>query len=214
MKKIIRTFLFAALVFTATGCLDILEEITFNKDGSGTYVTAYDITELVDTYDMLDTTGKGRKDLERTLDSTFEVLKKKTARINGVSAVSIDKSKKNVTKLRLNFTNITVLNKVLNQDKKLASEMNLYSQSKGRLSRKASGVSSWLGGNSEEDDDEMMSSVLSEMKYRIVYHLPKRVKKMTNEDATLSNDKKTVTLEVSHKEVKENTKTLANEIKF
>jgi hypothetical protein len=214
MKKIIRSFLFAALVFTATGCLDILEEITFNKDGSGTYVTAYDITELVDTYDMLDTTGKGRKDLERTLDSTFEVLKKKTARINGVSAVSIDKSKKNVTKLRLNFTNITVLNKVLNQDKKLASEMNLYSQSKGRLSRKASGVSSWLGGNSEEDDDEMMSSVLSEMKYRIVYHLPKRVKKMTNEDATLSNDKKTVTLEVSHKEVKENTKTLANEIKF
>ena len=214
MKKIIRSFLFAALVFTATGCLDILEEITFNKDGSGTYVTAYDITELVDTYDMLDTTGKGRKDLERTLDSTFEVLKKKTARINGVSAVSIDKSKKNVTKLRLNFTNINVLNKVLNQDKKLASEMNLYSQSKGRLSRKASGVSSWLGGNSEEDDDEMMSSVLSEMKYRIVYHLPKRVKKMTNEDATLSNDKKTVTLEVSHKEVKENTKTLANEIKF
>jgi hypothetical protein len=214
MKKIIRSFLFAALVFTATGCLDILEEITFNKDGSGTYVTAYDITELVDTYDMLDTTGKGRKDLERTLDSTFEALKKKTARINGVSAVSIDKSKKNVTKLRLNFTNITVLNKVLNQDKKLASEMNLYSQSKGRLSRKASGVSSWLGGNSEEDDDEMMSSVLSEMKYRIVYHLPKRVKKMTNEDATLSNDKKTVTLEVSHKEVKENTKTLANEIKF
>jgi hypothetical protein len=214
MKKIIRTFLFAALVFTATGCLDILEEITFNKDGSGTYVTAYDISELVDTYDMLDTTGKGRKDLERTLDSTFEVLKKKTARINGVSAVSIDKSKKNVTKLRLNFTNITVLNKVLNQDKKLASEMNLYSQSKGRLSRKASGVSSWLGGNSEEDDDEMMSSVLSEMKYRIIYHLPKRVKKMTNEDATLSNDKKTVTLEVSHKEVKENTKTLANEIKF
>lgn len=214
MKKIIRTFLFAALVFTATGCLDILEEITFNKDGSGTYVTAYDISELVDTYDMLDTTGKGRKDLERTLDSTFEVLKKKTARINGVSAVSIDKSKKNVTKLRLNFTNITVLNKVLNQDKKLASEMNLYSQSKGRLSRKASGVSSWLGGNSEEDDDEMMSSVLSEMKYRIIYHLPKRVKKMTNEDATLSNDKKTVTLEVSHKEVKENTKTLANEIKY
>jgi hypothetical protein len=214
MKKIIRTFLFAALVFTATGCLDILEEITFNKDGSGTYVTAYDISELVDTYDMLDTTGKGRKDLERTLDSTFEVLKKKTARINGVSAVSIDKSKKNVTKLRLNFTNITVLNKVLNQDKKLASEMNLYSQSKGRLSRKASGVSSWLGGNSEEDDDEMMSSVLSEMKYRIIYHLPKRVKKMTNEDATLSNDKKTVTLEVSHKEVKENNKTLANEIKF
>jgi hypothetical protein len=214
MKKIIRTFLFAALVFTATGCLDILEEITFNKDGSGTYVTAYDITELVDTYDMLDTTGKGRKDLERTLDSTFEALKKKTARINGVSAVSIDKSKKNVTKLRLNFTNINVLNKVLNQDKKLASEMNLYSQSKGRLSRKASGVSSWLGGNSEEDDDEMMSSVLSEMKYRIIYHLPKRVKKMTNEDATLSNDKKTVTLEVSYKEVNENTKTLGNEIKY
>lgn len=214
MKKIIRTFLFAAIVFTVTGCLDILEEITFNKDGSGTYVTAYDITELVDTYDMLDETGKGRKDLERTLDSTFEDLKKKTARINGVSAVSIDKSKKNITKLRLNFTNITVLNKVLNQDKKLASEMNLYSQSKGRLSRKASGVSSWLGGNSEEDDDEMMSSLLSEMKYRIIYHLPNRVKKMTNEDATLSNDKKTVTLEVSHKEVKENTKTLANEIKF
>ena len=37
---------------------------------------------------------------------------------------------------------------------------------------------------------------------------------MTNEDATLSNDKKTVTLEVSYKEVNENTKTLGNEIKY
>lgn len=214
MKKIIRILLFAALGFTATGCLDIIEEITINKDGSGTYVTAYDITKLADTYGTLDSTGQSIKDTKKTLDSTFEVLKNKIASLNGVSAAYLDKSEKNVTKLRLNFTNINVLNKVLDQDKKDASEMNLYSQSKGRLTRKAGGISSLMGGDEEEEQNEMMSPFLAEMKYRIIYHLPAAVKKMTNEDATLSNDKKTVTLEVSIEDVKEKRKTLSNEIKY
>ena len=60
----------------------------------------------------------------------------------------------------------------------------------------------------------MMSPFLADMKYRIIYHLPAAVKKMTNEDATLSNDKKTVTLEVTVEDVKEKRKTLSNEIKY
>lgn len=139
MKKIIRILLFAVLGFTATGCLDIIEEINLNKDGSGTYITAYDITKLADTYGTLDSTGQSIKDTKKTLDSTFEVLKNKIASLNGVSAAYLDKSEKNVTKLRLNFTNINVLNKVLDQDKQDAGEKNLYSQSKGKLARKDGG---------------------------------------------------------------------------
>ncbi len=213
MKKIIRTFLFATLVFTATSCLDILEEITLNKDGSGTYVTAYDIAKFVDTYASLDSTGQAMKDTKKSLDSTFEVLKNKVASINGVSAVYLDKSEKNVNKLRLNFTNINVLNEVLNLDKKVASDMNLYSQSKGKLTRKDGGVNSSLFGDDEEQN-EMMDLFLSDIKYRIIYNLPNAVKKMKNEDATLSTDKKTVTLEVSLGDVKEKRKTLSNEIKY
>ena len=214
MKKIIRILLFAVLGFTATGCLDIIEEINLNKDGSGTYITAYDITKLADTYGTLDSTGQSIKDTKKTLDSTFEVLKNKIASLNGVSAAYLDKSEKNVTKLRLNFTNINVLNKVLDQDKQDAGEKNLYSQSKGKLTRKDGGISSLMGGDEEEEQNEMMSPFLAEMKYRIIYHLPAAVKKMTNEDATLSNDKKTVTLEVSIEDVKEKRKTLSNEIKY
>ena len=214
MKKIIRILLFAILGFTATGCLDIIEEINLNKDGSGTYITAYDITKLADTYGTLDSTGQSIKDTKKTLDSTFEVLKNKIASLNGVSAAYLDKSEKNVTKLRLNFTNINVLNKVLDQDKQDAGEKNLYSQSKGKLTRKDGGISSLMGGDEEEEQNEMMSPFLAEMKYRIIYHLPAAVKKMTNEDATLSNDKKTVTLEVSLEDVKEKRKALSNEIKY
>lgn len=69
-------------------------------------------------------------------------------------------------------------------------------------------------GGDDEEQNEMMSPFLAEMKYRIIYHLPAAVKKMTNKDATLSNDKKTVTLEVSLEDVKEKRKALSNEIKY
>ena len=150
------------------------------------------------------------------MDSTFEVLKNKIISINGVSAAYLDKSEKNVIKLRLNFTDINVLNKVLDQDKEDVGEKNLYSQSKGKLTRKEGGINSLIGdiGGHGEEDKSMMSPFLADMKYRIIYHLPAAVKKMTNEDATLSNDKKTVTLEVTVEDVKEKRKTLSNEIKY
>lgn len=216
MKKIIRILIFAAISFTATGCLDIIEEVILNKDGSGTYVSSFDITKLADTYSIVDSTGQMMKGTKKTLDSTFEVLKNKIISINGVSAAYLDKSEKNVIKLRLNFTDINVLNKVLDQDKEDVGEKNLYSQSKGKLTRKEGGINSLIGdiGGHGEEDKSMMSPFLADMKYRIIYHLPAAVKKMTNEDATLSNDKKTVTLEVTVEDVKEKRKTLSNEIKY
>ncbi len=216
MKKIIRILIFASISFTATGCLDIIEEVILNKDGSGTYVSSFDITKLADTYSIVDSTGQMMKGTKKTLDSTFEVLKNKIISINGVSAAYLDKSEKNVIKLRLNFTDINVLNKVLDQDKEDVGEKNLYSQSKGKLTRKEGGINSLIGdiGGHGEEDKSMMSPFLADMKYRIIYHLPAAVKKMTNEDATLSNDKKTVTLEVTVEDVKEKRKTLSNEIKY
>lgn len=216
MKKIIRILIFAAISFTATGCLDIIEEVILNKDGSGTYVSSFDITKLADTYSIVDSTGQMMKGTKKTLDSTFEVLKNKIISINGVSAAYLDKSEKNVIKLRLNFTDINVLNKVLDQDKEDVGEKNLYSQSKGKLTRKEGGINSLIGdiGGHGEEDKSMMSPFLADMKYRIIYHLPAAIKKMTNEDATLSNDKKTVTLEVTVEDVKEKRKTLSNEIKY
>ena len=67
MKKIIRILIFAAISFTATGCLDIIEEVILNKDGSGTYVSSFDITKLADTYSIVDSTGQMMKGTKKNI---------------------------------------------------------------------------------------------------------------------------------------------------
>ena len=217
MKKITRFLLFAAVSFLATGCLDLTDEITLNSNGSGSYVNSMDVTKLMEqmnTLSAFDSTGQMVPNMEKSLDSTFDEVVKKYKDINGVSDVQLDKSVKNIYKVSLRFANINVLNDVIDIDKKEDAEKKLYSWTKGKLSRKDGGVSmasDFLNGY--EDNKEMMETYLADMKYNLIYHLPGAVKKMTNNRAILSDDKKTVTLETSFSELNKSG-SLMNEVKY
>ena len=74
MKRIIRLLFFVALSFTATGCLDMVEEISLNNDGSGTYVYSMDVSKLVEQLKplaSLDSTGQMMNNLYKNFDSTY-----------------------------------------------------------------------------------------------------------------------------------------------
>jgi hypothetical protein len=217
MKKIINALLFAASVFTMTACFDITEDITINKDGSGTYVSTTDASKLTEQLSMLaamDTTGELMPKLKYSLDSSFSANFGQYAAIKGVSNVKIDTSKEYTYKVTLDFKNIETLNAVINVDKKEDGQKNLYSWSKGKLTRKDSGAGMSDMAMEDEQQKEMAKSMLKDMKYKIVYHLPKKVSGMTNKQATLSSDKKTVTLECSLLDIMDKKLTLGNEVKY
>jgi hypothetical protein len=217
MKKIINALLFAASVFTMTACFDITEDITINKDGSGTYVSTTDASKLTEQLSMLaamDTTGELMPKLKYSLDSSFTANFNQYAALKGVSKVKIDTSKEFTYKVTLDFANITTLNEVINVDKKEDAQKNLYAWSKGKLTRKNSGAGMGDMAMEDEQQKEMAKSMLKDMKYKIIYHLPKKVSGMTNKQATLSSDKKTVTLECSLLDIMDKKLSLGNEVKY
>jgi hypothetical protein len=217
MKKIMNALLIAASVFTMTACFDITEDITINKDGSGTYVSTTDASKLSEQLGMLaamDTTGELIPKLKYSLDSSFSANFSQYAAIKGVSKVKVDTSKAYIYKVTLDFINIDALNGVINVDKKDAAQKNLYSWVKGKLTRKDSGVGMGEMGMEDEQQKEMAKSLLKDMKYTIIYHLPKKVSGMTNKEAKLSDDKKTVTLQCSILDIMDKKLTLGNEVKY
>lgn len=218
MKKIIHTLLIAASVFTMTACFDITEEITVNKNGSGTYTSITDASKLSEQLQMLaamDTTGQLIPKMKFSLDSTFNENFKQYATLKGVSKIKVDTSTAYVYKVTLDFEDINALNAVINVDKKEAAQKNLYSWSKGKLTRKDSGIGG-MGEMDMEDESqkEMAKSMLKDMKYNIIYHFPKKVSGMTNKDAKLSDDKKTVKLECSLLDIMDKKVSLSNEVKY
>jgi hypothetical protein len=201
MKKIIHILLIASVSLIATGCLNLTEEITLNSNGSGNYVISMDVTKLMEqmnTFSAFDSTGQMVPNMERSFDSTYDEMVKKYQDISGVSDVQLDKRVKNIYKVSLRFSDIKALNAVVDIDKKGNTQKELYSWSKGKLSRKDGGVTiatDFLNGDA--DNKEMMEVYLADTKYNLIYHLPGAVKKMTNNRAVLSDGKKTVTLETA-----------------
>jgi hypothetical protein len=217
MKKIINALLFAASVFTMTACFDITEDITVNKDGSGTFVSTTDASKLSEQLGMLaamDTTGELIPKLKYSLDSSFAANFSKYAGLKGISQMKVDTSKEYIYKVTLDFANIDALNSVINVDKKDDTQKNLYSWSKGKLTRKDSGVGMGEMGMEDDQQKEMAKSILKDMKYKVIYRLPKKVSGMTNKEAKLSTDKKTVTLECSLLDIMDKKLSLGNEVKY
>ena len=209
--------LIAASVFTMTACFDITEDITINKDGSGTYISTTDASKLSEQLGMLaamDTTGELIPKLKYSLDSSFSANFSQYAAIKGVSKVKVDTSKAYTYKVTLDFTDINALNGVINVDKKDAAQKNLYTWVKGKLTRKDSGIGMGEMGMEDDQQKEMAKSLLKDMKYTIIYHLPKKVSSITNKEAKLSDDKKTVTLQGSLLDIMDKKLTLGNEVKY
>jgi hypothetical protein len=218
MKKIINLLLLAASVFTMTACFDITEDITVNKDGSGTYVSITDASKLSEQLQMfaaMDTTGELIPKMKYTLDSAFAANFKQYAEIKGISKINVDTSKEYVYKVTLDFANIDALNAVMNVDKKEDSQKNLYAWSKGKLTRKDSGIGG-MGEMDMEDEQqkEMAKSMLKDMKYIIIYRLPKKVSSISNKEAKILDGKKTVKLECSLLDVMDKKVKLSNEVQF
>jgi hypothetical protein len=218
MKKMLRYLLFAVTVMTTmSACFEITEEVTVNKDGSGKYTSIMDATKLSEQMQMLaafDTTGEMVSKLKFSLDSTFEESFKKYAAVKGISKVVADTSKPYIYKVTMDFSDVNALNTAVNLDKKDEGMKNLYSWKKGQLSRKDFALNLDDIKMEDESQKEMAKSMLEGMKYTIILNFPGAVKGMTNKEAKLSDDKKTVTLACNLLDVMDKKVNLGNEVTY
>ncbi|TAE47637.1 MAG: hypothetical protein EAZ89_17345 [Bacteroidetes bacterium] len=197
--------LFAALLLVCTGCFDIKEEITLQKNGSGTYVMSVDMTGLMS---MMESMGggatEGVPDPMHAMDSTMEVQAEAMRGLKGVSKVS-HKREGYVITYSYDFENFDALNE--------ASELNnagggmgtesftqgvKYNWTSKSFERVTPDIQALLGEQDEETKSamDMMKMFLGEAKFTLIYHLPGPAKKVSSKTAQISGDKRTVTQEM------------------
>ena len=217
MKKLFQYLLLAATVMTMSACFEIMEEVTVNKDGSGKYVSTIDATKMSEQMQMLaafDTTGEMIPKLKYSLDSTFSVSLGKYKTVKGISNVKIDTSTPYIYKVTMDFKDVVALNEAINLDKKSEEMKNLYAWKKGKLTRKDFALNLDEMKMEDESQKEMAKSMLEGMKYTIIFNFPGKVKSISNKEAKLSDDKKTVTLACSLLDVMDKKVNLGNEVTY
>jgi hypothetical protein len=217
MKKLVNFLLLAVTMISMSACFEITEEVTMNKDGSGKYVSTIDASKLSEQMQMLaafDTTGEMVPKLKYSLDSTFSEQFAKYATVKDISNIKVDTTTPYIYKVALDFKNIAALNEVINADKKSEETKNLYAWKKGQLSRKDFALNLDDMKMEDESQKEMAKSMLEGMKYTIIFNLPSKAKNVSNKEAKLSADKKTVTLACSLLDVMDKKVKLGNEVSY
>lgn len=216
MKKIFLMLLTAVSLLSLTGCFDITEEITVKKDGSGEYMNKIDASKLADQLQLLaamDTTGEMIPKLKYSLDSSFSSIWVSYKSIKGISNVKIDTSKDFVYIMTMNYANMEALNEALSKDKSVGQQ-NLYSWEKGKITRQDIPLNLNDMKSDDEQQKEMMKGFLKDMTYKIIFHLPNNVKDVSNKAATVSEDKKTVTLEANMLDITEDKVKLGTQVTY
>lgn len=284
LKNILLIALAFASMTTFTGCIDIVEEMFLNKDGSGKYTMRMDMSGVMSMIKMMgemedimpdedeegeENTEEGEAEEEDGFDAMMEegadttmylkdaspdLLKqfednpgfadKVNMRMNvdpdeGVFLMDFNLDFANMDDIDYFFKNFDKIMGMMDDgEDEESSELDMLGMGGGM------GADSPLGGlmggdgltryfdltkrtlvrrdappqEMQEDmgaeEMQMMEMMFGEAKYKMIYHMPGKIKKMTNKDATLSADKKTVILEGNLMDYMNGDFKVANIIKF
>jgi len=234
MKKIIYT-LSALFIIGLAGCFNVTDELFLEEKGNGTFQTTMDMSGMKDMINMLKTMmpdslkdkGEGMEGLG-ALDS-LETMWKELETIPGISDVKRVKKEEMIFSVSFRFANIKALNEAMaTRNKKdsgnTAPKMDFYTFKKRQFicnDTTMAGIGDAMkgisGAEGKEDpsgmDLSMLKTMMGDMKFTTIYHMPGKITDYTNKNAKLSEDGKTISLEVNLSE-SDRVQTLQNDIKY
>jgi hypothetical protein len=216
MKKLFFTMLSAVCLCGIFGCLDITEELTVKKDGSGHYVNtinAEKMSEQMSMFASMDSTGEMIPKMKYTMDSSFVATAGATKVIKGITNYSLDTSKPFIYIISFDFKDVESLNAAISAGK-ANGQQNIYTWEKGKITRKDIPLSVGDMNLDDPSQKDMMKGFMADMKYKVIFNLPTKAKNATNKSFTISEDKKTVKLECSLLDVVEGKIKLSNEVTY
>jgi hypothetical protein len=219
MKKLSTLILSFILVFSLTGCLDIYEEVHFNKNGSGTATYRYKVdgsglNGLFGGEDILG--GLGEKD-----SLALSELSR-----NGISDIKVIQDDSGFG-ISFKFEDIEALNqglaRIIGTDKKgglMDNAMKQIGGSKTKIER----VPGFLGNDSlknmlDKQGESLGMGSLSNMltnsiTYHQVYTFDRKIKSVSNDKAIISDNRRKMTLDISFIEMLSGESTVKNTIKL
>lgn len=280
LKNILIIALAMVSMTTFTGCIDIIEEVFFNKDGSGKYTMRMDMSGMMSMVKMMSEMEEmmpedeenaeeeeqeeeadlgammeqgvdsimylkdASADVRQQFDDNPGFVDKVNMRMNvdpdeNIFQIDFNLDFANMDDIDYFFKNFDKIGAMMGNDEE-SSELDMLGGMGGGM-----GADSPLGGimgdqftryfdmtkrtlirrdasqenmdteeEMGEEEMQMMEMMFGEAKYKMIYHMPGKVKKMTNSSATLSADKKTVMLEGNLMDYMKGDFKAANIIKF
>ncbi len=239
--KIKTLLLFIGLITSLTNCM-FTEEIYINNNGSGNYAFKIDMSEMMKSMGemspkdslkeskVLDTIVFFKDILEKNKDSIATLDKEDKEIIEALKDLKlhmqVDEEKgKMLMDFKMDFKNISELK---NMEQKIAKAQALSDKKKKDKSLPSNSDVSYsfkdkifsrkvtLKDLSEEQLNEIKeaSSFLEGGLYKIIYHFESEIKSVSFKGAQLSDDKKTMTIEIPMDSIIKNQKLLDFEVKL
>lgn len=222
----------AILLVTMTGCFDIEEEITLNRDGSGSYAMTIDMGELGSMLSSFqdEESEEDGEDPMGSLDSTMMEQAKNLREVPGITNVR-HASENFAFTISYDFESIEALNNAqaasAEEDSDAMGGMMgggmsngaSFSWKSGLFERNSStSMDDLLGGEEGEEEDEsameMAKMMFGSANYTTIYHFPNKVKKVSNPSSEISADNRTVTTEISFSDILDGSAELGTKIKY
>ncbi len=217
-KKTLFSLLLVLLAFSFTGCLDIYEEVHFNRDGSGKAVYRYKIET-----GMLD--GILGDDFLGVMGEKDSLALSKLSR-NGISHIKVIQDGSGFG-ISFNFKDLEALNQglasIIGTNKKggfMDNEMKQIGGSKTKIER----IPGFLGTDSLKKilDQQgeaagmggMGSMLTNSITYHQIYTFDRKIKSVSNAKAVISDNKKKMTLDIPFVEMLSGENTVKNTIKL
>lgn len=247
MNTIFRRFyslsLVAILAIFLTSCFDLKEEVTINKDGSGSFIQTIDLGNnpmMQMALNMENDSSQNEEKGMNKMDSTLAQTKEKLSKVKGISNIKTAASTEGLKyTIMYDFSDVDALNAALNAAKEQKEgEVKLmqkqYSFKKGEFNRinafsmgnDKMDLSAIMGGKEEgkeqtegekEQMKQMMQMFFGGANYTYIVHVPNQVKSYSNkENATISEDKKTLTMTIPFLDLMNEDKkvNVGNSVKF
>jgi hypothetical protein len=209
-----------ATLFIFAGCFELIEEMTLNDNGSGTYKLTYDMSASKDMINMMRSFTAGTEDDITTSFGGFdEGLDDIEAKPGISNAEVIADSVNYVFSLKFDFDSISSLNDVLAEilSDENGSGVAAFTYSGNELVRNHDSDMKSMLIDDEEDDprfEEMMMLQYKDVSFTTIYHFNKRVRNVSNDLAEIKNNGRTVEMKLYLFRPEFADKTFENRIRF
>jgi len=223
--RTLKLFLLVIPVFLFTGCIEILEEVFLEEDGSGVYTLQLDMKETLESlWFYLPGYQDQQKEFKKSMDDYFTENWSDHEQNLGLKDVKYHSDDYLYT-LSFGFDKIETLNKALNKDRiGVTHELPFYKFKDGRVVRSkhaldATPLINSIPDNGIESKEEIAALARManpHLKYSVLVRYPKKLKYVSRgkKYSTRSADKKAVTFSYSTNAVGQGKENLNSIMRF
>lgn len=218
---VIRTGLFFLILIGLTSCFEVIEDVTFKKDGSGTFKLVINLSQSkneINTLMKLDSSS-GYKipkpdELNAYLDQAMKTLKN----TEGLSSVNLKRDFKNwIFEIKTDFVSTQNLEEGLKNlnidffDGRKFVFINKLNYSGKTLEREMQCVDEKTRKDLNKPTEKM---IFAKAKYTTIYRFEETIDKSSNKRAKISPSKKAIMLQCNVLNIINGKETIQNQIKL